>query len=78
MQESVTPRISWRLRELPAVTGLSLAFWRKAVQLGWVPAQKPEGSAAIVILDRDLRAYLESRVRPVLAPEQQAASAAAQ
>lgn len=65
MHENVTQKLSWRLNELPAATGLSLAFWRKAVRLGWLPAQKPEGSAAIVILDRDLRAYLESRVRPV-------------
>lgn len=65
MRENVTQKLSWRLSELPAATGLSLPFWRKAVRLGWLPAQKLEGSAAIVILDRDLRAYLESRVRPV-------------
>ena len=79
-EQSQNQRLAWRLGELPPVTGLSLAFWRKAVRLGWVPAQKPKGSGAIVILDRDLRDYLESRVRPVSNPQPkpQSAGAAAQ
>lgn len=59
MQIDVTRKLSWRLKELPAATGLTLAFWRKCVRLKKVRARKVAG--AVVILDSDLRAFLEGR-----------------
>jgi hypothetical protein len=61
MQQTVTcEKISWRLAELPAATGLSLPFWRKMVFLKKIKFQKP-GGHAIVILDEDLKAFLKER-----------------
>ncbi len=54
--QNVTQRLSWRLTELPAVTGLSLAFWRKVARMGGLPVRKVQG--AVIVLDDDLRAYL--------------------
>lgn len=53
------PKLSWRLKELPPVTGLSEPFWRKMVRLKKVKFRRVEG--AILILDRDLRQFLEGR-----------------
>jgi hypothetical protein len=72
MTTTVTQRVSWRLKELPAATGLTLAFWRKCVRLKKVRVRKVAG--AVVILDSDLRAFLEGREER---SEPQAASAAA-
>jgi hypothetical protein len=59
MQVAVTQKLSWRLKELPPATGLSQAFWRKMVRLKKVKARHVEG--AIVILDSDLKTFLEGR-----------------
>ena len=58
MNENVMQkRLSWRLAELPPVTGLSLPFWRKMVIERKIRSRKPAGGA-IVILDEDLKAFL--------------------
>jgi hypothetical protein len=59
MQIVVTQKLSWRLKELPAATGLTLAFWRKCVRLKKVRTRKVEG--AVVILDSDLREFLQGK-----------------
>lgn len=56
---AVTQKLCWRLKELPAATGLTLPFWRKVVRLKKVRVRKVEG--AIVILDSDLREFLKGR-----------------
>ena len=56
MHATVTPKLSWRLKELPGATGLSLPFWRKLVQNKKIRVQKIEG--AIVIHDHVLRDFL--------------------
>jgi hypothetical protein len=56
MQANVMFKLSWRLKELPAATGLGLAFWRKMVKERKINTQPVEG--AIVILDEDLREFL--------------------
>ncbi|HEY7184454.1 MAG TPA: hypothetical protein VIC84_23660 [Blastocatellia bacterium] len=61
MQVAVTERLCWRLKELPAATGLTLAFWRKMVRLKRVKVSKPEGSSAIVIFHADLLEFLKGR-----------------
>jgi len=60
-QNVTATRYSWRLTELPPVTRLSLPFWRKVVRLKKIPAKKVEG--AVIILDGDLRAYLEGSMK---------------
>jgi hypothetical protein len=57
MTKTVTPRISWRVRELPEATGLGVPFWRKVISQKKIRVRKPAGGA-IVILDEDLRAFL--------------------
>jgi hypothetical protein len=59
MQIGITQKLSWRLKELPAATGLTEPFWRKMVRLKKVKARKVEG--ALVILDEDLRQFLKGR-----------------
>jgi hypothetical protein len=68
MQLSVTPKLSWRLKELPHATGLSLPFWRKMVRLKKIEVQEVEG--AIVIMDDVLREFLTRKKK---APNQEAA-----
>lgn len=60
MTTTVTHKVAWRLKELPAATGLTLAFWRKVVRLKKIKFHKPEGTA-IVILDEDLREFLKGK-----------------
>ena len=57
MPVAVTEKLSWRLKELPPATGLTMAFWRKAVLLKRVRTRKV--GSAVIILDSDLRAFLE-------------------
>jgi hypothetical protein len=59
MQIDITRKLSWRLKELPAATGLTEAFWRKVVRLKKIKARRVEG--AIVILDSDLKAFLAGK-----------------
>jgi len=59
MHTNVIEKLSWRLKELPAATGLTLGFWRKVVRLKKIKARRVEG--AIVILDADLREFLEGK-----------------
>jgi hypothetical protein len=59
MQITVTQTLSWRLKELPPATGLTLAFWRKQVRLKNIPVRKIGG--AIVILDTDLKEFLKGK-----------------
>jgi len=54
MQIAVTPKLSWRLKELPAATGLTVAFWRKVIREGKIKAQEVEGA----IMDDVLREFL--------------------
>lgn len=73
MQVSVTPKLSWRLKELPAATGLTVAFWRKMVRLKKIEVQEVEG--AIVIMDDVLREFLTRRKKaPTEAPTASAAA----
>ena len=60
-RQNVTNRtkISWRVGQLPDVTGLSEAFWRKAVRLEWLPVRRVGG--AVIILDEDLKAFLKGQ-----------------
>lgn len=58
-QVSVIKKLSWRLKELPPATGLSMAFWRKAVLHRKVRARKVGG--AVVILDSDLQEFLKGK-----------------
>jgi hypothetical protein len=74
MQNSVIPKLSWRLKELPAATGLSLPFWRKIVRLNKIEVQEVEG--AIVIMDDVLREFLTRKKK--VATDPQTASAATQ
>lgn len=57
MQIAVTQKLCWRLKELPAATGMKLPFWRKVVRLKKIPTCKV--GSAIVILDEDLRTFLK-------------------
>jgi hypothetical protein len=59
MQVAVIQKLSWRLKELPMATGLSLPFWRKVVRLKKIRVRHVEG--AIVILDEDLREFLKGK-----------------
>lgn len=59
MQESVTLKLSWRPKELPAATGLSLPFWRKMIRLDKVKVRRVGG--AVIILDSDLREFLQGK-----------------
>ena len=59
--KSENQRLAWRLKELPPVTGLSLAYWRKVVRLGLLPAHKRDG--AVIVMDSDLREFLASPVQ---------------
>lgn len=61
MQTTVTQKLSWRLKELPPATGLSVAFWRKMVRLKKIEAQEVEG--AIVIMDDVLREFLTRKTK---------------
>ncbi len=54
--QNVTERLTWRLTELPAATGLSLSYWRKVARLGDLPTRKI--GAAVVVHDEILRRYL--------------------
>jgi hypothetical protein len=72
MQIGITQKLAWRLKELPPATGLTEAFWRKVVRLKKIKVRRVEG--AIVILDSDLRAFLEGREDQ---PEPQSAREAA-
>ena len=57
MSETVTStRLCWRLTELPAVTGLSLAYWRKMRTQRRIPAQRIGG--AVIVMHDDLVRYL--------------------
>lgn len=57
--QNVTPRrVSWRLTELPPVTGLSLGYWRKVARSGKLPVRKLGENGAVVVLDDDLRFFL--------------------
>ncbi len=59
MITTVTQKVSWRLKELPAATGLTMAFWRKVVRLKKIRTRKV--GSAIVILDSDLREFLNGK-----------------
>ena len=57
-KQSVTDRLSWRLTELPAATGLSLSYWRKVARSGDLTVHKLGENGAVVVLDDDLRFFL--------------------
>lgn len=59
MTVTTMQKLSWRLAELPAATGLSLPFWRKQVRLKNIQTRKL--GSAIVILDADLKEFLKGR-----------------
>lgn len=52
-------RLTWRPTELPPVTGLGLAFWRKMIRQRKIKFSKVEG--AVLIHDADLRRFLEGK-----------------
>lgn len=56
-QSEKSARICWRLAELPAVTGLSLAYWRKVRQENKIPARRIRGGA-VIVMHEDLVRYL--------------------
>jgi hypothetical protein len=72
VKQSKSQRLAWRLRELPPVTGLSLAYWRKVVRSGALRARKLDG--AVIVLDADLQEFLAGAK---LIAEPQSASATA-
>jgi hypothetical protein len=53
---SRTPRVTWTLSALADATGMSVAFWKKIIGKGEIPATK--GGARTLILDEDVREYL--------------------
>jgi hypothetical protein len=58
MQENVTiQRIAWSLAEISEATGLSLGFLRNDVRRGALPVRK--FGRRVLVLDQDLRAYLD-------------------
>ena len=58
MQENVTiQRVAWSLAEVSEATGLSLGFLRNDVRRGVLPTRK--FGRRILVLDQDLKAYLE-------------------
>lgn len=58
MQENVTiQRIAWSLAEISEATGLSLGFLRNDVRRGALPVR--EFGRRVLVLDQDLRAYLD-------------------
>jgi hypothetical protein len=59
MSVTAIQKISWRPAELPAVTGLSLAFWRKAIQQKKIKSRRV--GTAVIILDSDLREFLKGK-----------------
>jgi hypothetical protein len=49
-------RIAWPLIDLAKATGMSVAFWKKIIAKGDIPATK--GGNRTLILDEDLREWL--------------------
>jgi hypothetical protein len=49
-------RLTWPLVDLARATGMSVAFWKKIIAKGEIPATK--GGNRTLILDEDLRAWL--------------------
>lgn len=57
MQSVTTIKRGWRLHELAEAYGLSVAFLRKEIRLGKLPAKR--AGTAVLVLDEDFRSYLE-------------------
>jgi hypothetical protein len=57
VQNVTIERCAWRLNELAAAYGLSVAFLRKEIRSGRLPAKK--AGAAVLVLDEDFKHYLE-------------------
>ena len=56
-----TTRIAWPLAALSEATGMSIAFWKKMIAAGEIPATK--AGARTIILDEDAREYLRKNRR---------------
>ncbi len=59
MIEKITPRLSWRLAELAAASGLSIPFLRKMIAEGRLKIRRV--GSAVIILDEDARAFLAGK-----------------
>lgn len=56
--QTVTPeKRAWRLHELSAAYGLSVAMLRKEIRAGRLPVKR--AGKAVLVLDEDFRAYLD-------------------
>ncbi len=55
-------KISWRPAEIAAATGLSQRFVQEALTSKELPSRRLGG--ARIVMDRDLRAWLESAAKP--------------
>jgi hypothetical protein len=49
-------RVAWKLAALEEATGMSVAFWKKVISRGDLPATK--AGACTLVMDEDARAYL--------------------
>ncbi|MFZ9311264.1 MAG: hypothetical protein ACO24O_07185 [Arenimonas sp.] len=55
------PKLTWRVRELAAAVGLSIAFIHQEIRAGRLPAYKLE--TATLIKNDDALAWLDARLR---------------
>ncbi len=59
--QSVTQRVSWRVKELAKATGLSVSFLRKEIREGRLVAKK--AGASVIVLDSDFKRYLTNETQ---------------
>lgn len=57
---SITNRSAWSVSEIAQATGVSIGFVRKQIHAGALSARKL--GRRVVVLDEDLRAWLNTRV----------------
>jgi hypothetical protein len=48
--------LAWKLKALAEVTGMSVAYWKKVIAAGELPATK--AGACTLVMDEDIREFL--------------------